>query len=157
MPSDYLYENKRTFLSDSFLCRLSYSSPCHFKFCIMFLEYNQSYLPFCNSTPFCILSPLCCISPDRHRVFSRVLSQSMSPSLAISCFLSQQHSPCSLLHSHYLWLMVSCQFMISSRPGWHIGAFCTRYCTFCIMVSLRLPLKHVEYPLYYGKLLSLPS
>jgi hypothetical protein len=117
-----------------------------------FLEYNQSYLPFCNSAPFCITPFFCCVSPDRHRVFSRFFWQSMSPSLAISCFPSQQHCSRSLLHSHYLWLMVSCQCMISSRPGWHIGTFCTMYCTLRIMVSLRHPWKHIEYPLYYGKL-----
>lgn len=89
----------------------------------MFLEYNQSYLSSCNSAPFCSRSSLCCVSPDRHRVFSRVLWQSMSPSLAISCFLSEQHSSCSLLQSHYLGLMVSCHCMISSRPGWSTGTF----------------------------------
>jgi hypothetical protein len=138
LPSDYLYENKGTFLSHSFLFRRSYTpsyiSPCHFKFLTMFLEYNQSYFPFFNSSPFCVTSSLCCVSPDRHRVFSRVFWQSMSPVLAISCFLSQQHNSCSLLHGHYLWLMVSCQYMISSKPRWHTGIFYTRYCTLCIMV-----------------------
>jgi len=31
------------------------------------------------------------------------------------------------------------------------------YCTLCIIVSLRHPWKHVEYPSYYGKLFSPPS
>ena len=151
LPSDCLYEKKKTHFSPIYFFAgvptpLSYISPCHFKFRIMFLEYNQSYLPLCNSVPFCITFSLCCVSPDIHRVFSRVLCQSISPSLAISCYLAQQHGSCSLLHSHYLWLTVSCQCMISSRPGWHIGIFCTGYCTLCIIVSLRHPWEHIEYP-----------
>jgi len=133
LSSEYLYEKQGTFLSDSFLWRPSYApsynSPCRFKFRIVFLEYNQPYLPFCNSAPFCITSSICCVSPDRHRV----LWQSMSPSLAISCFLLEQRSSCSLLHSHYLWLMVSCQCMIPSRPGWHIGTFCTRIVLYALL------------------------
>jgi len=81
----------------------------------------------------------------------------MFPSLAISCFLSEQHCSCSLLQSHYLGLMMSCQCMISSRPGWSIGTFYTMYCTLCIIVSLHHHSEHVEYPLYYGKRFSLLS
>ena len=111
----------------------SYISPCRFKSLITFFGYNQSYLPSCNSAPFCTTPSLCCVSPDRRRVFSRVLWQSMLPCLAISCFLSEQHCSSSLLQRHYLGLMVSCQCMISSMPGWPIGTFCTRYCTLCII------------------------